>query len=68
MRSVCVSLKQAPGVLQGWLMRNTPSPPGVYLAALALVAGPQLVGSYAGTILALLAGWRSQRVRAAPQE
>ncbi|KAK9842500.1 hypothetical protein WJX81_003116 [Elliptochloris bilobata] len=49
----------------GWLMRNTPTPPGVYLAVLALAAGPQIVGNYAATAFALLAGWRSQRVQAA---
>ena len=50
--------------MQGWLMRNTPTPPGVYLAALALVAGPNLFGNYAAPALAILAGWRSQRTEA----
>ncbi len=45
-------------------MRNTPTPPGVYLAALALVAGPNLFGNYAAPALAILAGWRSQRMEA----
>ncbi len=70
--SALVALGRAPDgtaciLLQGWLMRNTPTPPGVYLAALALVAGPNLVGNYGATALALVAGWRAQRLQAAPR-
>lgn len=61
---LCITCIINAHITQGWLMRNTPNPPGVYLAALATVAGPVLIGNYAATALALLAGWRSQRARA----